>query len=170
MAPRRGTASWNPACEFLATRGFGVLAVNHRGSTGYGRRFAQALAGAWGEADVDDAISGAEHLAATGRIDRARVAIMGGSAGGYTVLRAMTSRPEAFTVGVSMYGISDLMHLVRDTHKFEARYLDRLVGPLPQAAQVYAERSPIATANRIIRPLALYQGASSRAVRGPRRT
>ena len=160
----QSTAGWNPACQFLATRGFGVLAVNHRGSTGYGRRFAQALAGAWGEADVDDAISGAEHLAATGRIDRARVAIMGGSAGGYTVLRAMTSRPEAFTVGVSMYGISDLMHLVRDTHKFEARYLDRLVGPLPQAAQVYAERSPIATADRIIRPLALYQGADDRAV------
>ncbi|MFI0610071.1 MAG: prolyl oligopeptidase family serine peptidase, partial [Anaerolineae bacterium] len=160
----QSTAGWNPACQFLATRGFGVLAVNHRGSTGYGRRFAQALAGAWGEADVDDAISGAEHLAATGRIDRARVAIMGGSAGGYTVLRAMTSRPEAFAVGVSMYGISDLMHLVRDTHKFEARYLDRLVGPLPQAAQVYAERSPIATADRIIRPLALYQGADDRAV------
>ena len=160
----QSTAGWNSACQFLATRGFGVLAVNHRGSTGYGRRFAQALAGAWGEADVDDAISGAEHLAATGRIDRARVAIMGGSAGGYTVLRAMTSRPEAFAVGVSMYGISDLMHLVRDTHKFEARYLDRLVGPLPQAAQVYAERSPIATADRIIRPLALYQGADDRAV------
>lgn len=160
----QSTAGWNPACQFLATRGFGVLAVNYRGSTGYGRGYAQSLAGAWGEADVDDAISGADYLGAAGRIDRSRVAIMGGSAGGYTVLRALTARPDAFAAGISMYGISDLMQLVQETHKFEARYLDRLVGPLPEAAALYEARSPLAQADRISRPLALYQGADDKAV------
>lgn len=160
----QSTAGWSPACQFLATRGYAVLALNHRGSTGYGRAYAQALAGAWGQADVEDAIAGVEHLAAAGRIDRSRTAIMGGSAGGYTVLRAMTTHPEAFAVGVSMYGISDLRQLVRETHKFEARYLDRLVGPLPEAAALYDGRSPLADAERISRPLALYQGADDQAV------
>jgi len=160
----QSTAGWSAPCQFLATRGYAVLALNHRGSTGYGRAFAQALAGAWGQADVEDAIAGADHLAAAGRIDRARTAIMGGSAGGYTVLRAMTAHPEAFTAGVCMYGISDLRQLVRETHKFEARYLDRLVGPLPEAAALYHSRSPLVDAERICRPLALYQGADDQAV------
>lgn len=160
----QSTAGWNPACQLLATNGYGVLALNYRGSHGFGRPFMQALHGCWGEADVADAASAAQQLAALGRADPARVAVMGGSAGGYTVLQALTKLPQQFAAGISMYGISDLLHLAQATHKFEAHYLDRLVGPLPQERGRYLARSPLARSEAIERPLALYQGADDRAV------
>lgn len=160
----QSSAAWNAGCQFLATRGYAVFALNYRGSSGFGRAFMQALHGAWGEGDVEDAASAVSHLATLGRADRRRVAIMGGSAGGYTVLRAMSSRPELFAAGISMYGISDLLHLAAETHKFEAHYLDRLIGPLPQERARYLDRSPLGQAAHIRRPLALFQGADDRAV------
>ena len=122
------------------------------------------LRGAWGLCDVEDSISAAQHLAEGGRIDRQRTAIMGGSAGGFTVLETLTKHPEAFQVGVSLYGVADQFQLAAETHKFESRYTDTLLGPLPEAAAVYRERSPINFADSICRPLALFQGDIDRVV------
>ena len=160
-------AGYNSSAQFFATRGYAVLLVNYRGSTGYGRAYMLRLRGNWGVCDVDDALTGKEHLAASGRVDTARTVIMGGSAGGFTVLQAMTAHPEAFAAGVCMYGVADQFHLAAETHKFEARYLDSLLGPLPQSASVYRERSPLRFAARIRRPLAVFQGSDDHVV--PRR-
>lgn len=157
-------AGWNLDAQFLATRGYGVLCVNYRGSTGYGRGYMLALRGQWGAGDVEDVASGARYLADLGEADRQRMAVMGGSAGGFTVLRTMIVHPELFCAGVCLYGVADPFHLVRATHKFESRYLDSLLGPLPQAAAVYQERSPRLHAERICRPLAIFQGAADRVV------
>jgi dipeptidyl aminopeptidase/acylaminoacyl peptidase len=151
-------AAWSPTAQFFATRGYAVLSVNYRGSTGYGRQYMLRLRGNWGVCDVEDCTSGARHLAEQGLIDPARTAIMGGSAGGFTVLHTMVTEPEAFTVGISMYGVANQFSLAADTHKFEARYLDTMLGPLPEAAAVYRERSPVYHAKRIKRPLAIFQG------------
>jgi dipeptidyl aminopeptidase/acylaminoacyl peptidase len=151
-------AGWRADAQFFATRGYAVLYVNYRGSTGYGRAYAQRLRNEWGVLDVEDAVSGARQLAAAGRVDPARRVIMGGSAGGYTVLQAMVNEPEAFTAGISLYGVANLFSLAADTHKFEARYLDSLVGPLPECAARYRERSPVNHASNIRRPLAVFQG------------
>ena len=151
-------ASWNATAQFFATRGYAVLSVNYRGSTGYGRPYMLRLRGNWGICDVEDSISGADYLAETGRIDRQRAAIMGGSAGGFTVLQTMVRHPDAFTVGISMYGVANQFSLAADTHKFEARYLDTMLGPLPEAAAVYRDRSPVFHAGNIHRPLAVFQG------------
>lgn len=151
-------AGWNPQGQFFATRGYAVLYVNYRGSTGYGRAYMLRLRGNWGICDVEDAVSGAAWLAEEGRIDSRRTALLGGSAGGFTVLQAMATRPEAFTAGVSLFGISNHFKLAEDTHKFEERYLDSMLGPLPEAAAVYRERSPVFHAHRIRRPLAIFQG------------
>jgi dipeptidyl aminopeptidase/acylaminoacyl peptidase len=157
-------AGWSPEAQFLATRGFAVLYVNYRGGTGYGREYMLKLRGAWGVCDVEDSISGARHLADAGRVDTAKLVIMGGSAGGFTVLQAMTRHPRAFAAGICLYGVADQFHLAAMTHKFESRYLDTLLGPLPQAAEVYRERSPVLHADRIERPLAIFQGADDRVV------
>ena len=157
-------AGWNPQAQFFATRGYAVLAVNYRGSTGYGRAYMLKLRGNWGVCDVEDAISGARHLADTGRVDTERTVIMGGSAGGFTVLQAMTQVPEAFAAGVCLYGVANQFHLAAETHKFEAHYLDSLLGPLPEASRVYRERSPLYYADRIKRPLAVFQGEIDRVV------
>jgi dienelactone hydrolase len=114
--------------------------------------------------DVEDAVSGVRYLAETGRADGTRAVIMGGSAGGYTVLQAMIEEPDVFCAGIDMYGVSDLFHLASDTHKFEARYLDTLIGPLPEAAPLYRERSPVNHAELIRRPLAVFQGDQDQAV------
>ena len=158
------TAGYHGSTQFLATLGYAVLEVNYRGSTGYGRDYRQALAGNWGVLDVEDAVSGAAHLGQSGRVDRERIAIMGGSAGGYTVLRALTEHPGAFKAAVCLYGVSDLFGLAQDTHKLEAHYLDSLVGPLPQASPLYRERSPLFSADRIADPIALFQGDEDLAV------
>lgn len=154
----QASATWSPQTQFLATRGYAVLAVNYRGSTGYGRAYMLALRGQWGVADVDDCVSGARSLAASGRVDGSRMAIMGGSAGGYTVLQTMINHPEVFAAGVSMFGVANQFTLVAETHKFEERYTDSLIGALPQAASVYRERSPQYRAAEIRRPMAIFQG------------
>lgn len=157
-------ASWSPVHQFLATRGFAVLAPNYRGSTGYGREYMQALRGNWGVTDVDDCVTGALELAREGRVDGARMAIMGGSAGGFTVLQTMIERPEVFAAGVSLYGVSNQFSLCADTHKFEERYTDSLIGQLPEAAARYRERSPEFRAREIRRPLAIFQGEDDEVV------
>ena len=157
-------AGWRPQVQFLASRGYAVLAVNYRGSSGAGREAMLALRGQWGVADVEDCRSGAEAMAARGLADGERLAILGGSAGGYTVLRSLQVHPGFYRAGVCFYGISNLFTLASDTHKFEARYLDSLVGPLPQARARYRERSPIFHAGDIVDPIALFQGSEDRVV------
>ncbi len=157
-------AGWRPQIQFLASRGYAVLAVNYRGSSGAGREAMLALRGQWGAADVEDCRSGAEAMAARGLADGDRLAILGGSAGGYTVLRSLQVHPGFYRAGVCYYGISNLFTLASDTHKFEARYLDSLVGALPEAAARYRERSPIFHAGDIVDPIALFQGDEDRVV------
>ena len=153
----------NPATQFWTSRGFAVLDVDYRGSTGYGRAYRERLYGEWGVADVEDCVAGALHLADTGRADRARLAIRGGSAGGYTTLAALTFH-DVFRAGASYYGISDLEVLAADTHKFEARYLDRLVGAWPAERDVYRARSPLHHASRLGCPIIFFQGLDDRVV------
>ena len=126
--------------QFWTSRGFLVLDVNHGGGTAYGRAYRERLTGQWGVVDIDDVVSGVRSLADAGRIDPDRVAIRGGSAGGYTVLRALTTS-TVFAAGTSYFGISDLAVLLVDDHKFESRYTTTLVGPWPEAESVYRERS-----------------------------
>ncbi|HCV00265.1 MAG TPA: hypothetical protein DGL25_03600, partial [Dehalococcoidia bacterium] len=157
-------AGWRPQIQFLASRGYAVLAVNYRGSTGAERETMVALRGEWGVADVEDCRSGADAMASRGLADAARIAILGGSAGGYTVLRSLQVHPGYYRAGICFYGISNLFTLASDTHKFEARYLDSLVGALPEAADRYRERSPIFHAGDIVDPVALFQGTEDRVV------
>jgi dipeptidyl aminopeptidase/acylaminoacyl peptidase len=144
--------------QYWTSRGFCVADVDYRGSTGYGRRYREALKGRWGIVDLDDVVACARHLADAGRVDPARMAISGGSAGGFTTLAALTMRPGVFTAGASHYGVADLGALARETHKFESRYLDGLVAPWPEGAAVYAERSPINHVDALDTPLAVFQG------------
>ncbi len=145
------------AIQFWTTRGFAVLDVNYRGSTGYGRAYRDRLKGAWGIADVADCVNGARYLVAQGLSDGGRLAIAGGSAGGYTVLCALTFY-DTFNAGASYYGISDLEALARDTHKFESRYLDSLIGKYPEERDIYVERSPIHHVDQLACALVLFQG------------
>ena len=150
--------------QYFATRGYAVLSVNHRGSTGYGRVYRTSLQGNWGVYDVEDAVGGARHLVAADLADAGKLAIMGSSAGGYTVLRTLTVHPGFFRAAVCRYGISDLSALARETHKFELRYLDSLLGSLPEASEIYRERSPLFSADRICDPVALFCGADDEVV------
>ena len=156
--------SFSPANQFFATRGYAVLEVNYRGSTGYGKAYRQSLNGKWGIYDAEDAMSGAQHLADCGLAHPERLVIMGGSAGGYTVLRALTTRPGFFKAGICLYGISNLFTLDAETHKFESHYLESLLGPLPESSAVYRERSPIFAAEKIRDPLAIFQGEDDKVV------
>jgi dipeptidyl aminopeptidase/acylaminoacyl peptidase len=149
--------------QFWTSRGVAVLDVNYGGSTGYGREYRLRLNGTWGITDVDDCANGALHLAAAGLVDGARCVITGGSAGGYTTLAALTFR-DAFKAGASHYGVSDLGALVRDTHKFEARYLDNLVGPYPERADLYHARSPINFTAQLSCPVIFFQGLEDKVV------
>ncbi len=160
----QATRTFNLRAQYFATRGVAVLEVNHRGSSGYGRAYREALAGRWGVLDVADAVAGRRWLEAEGIADPARVAIIGGSAGGYTVLRTLTEHPGLFAAGLSLYGIGNLLTFAARTHKFESRYLDRLIGPLPQAAARYRERSPLFSADTIEDPVAIFQGSEDRVV------
>ncbi len=157
-------AGYSAQTLFFTTRGYGVLLVNHRGSTGYGRKYMLKQRGRWGLVDVEDSVSGAKYLAEQGKVDGQRTVIMGGSAGGYTVLQTMVDAPEAFTAGICLYGIANQFTLVADTHKFEERYSDMLLGPLPEAAELYRLRSPQFHAARIKRPLAIFQGDKDKVV------
>jgi dipeptidyl aminopeptidase/acylaminoacyl peptidase len=149
--------------QYWTSRGFAVVSVNYAGSTGYGRAYRERLNGQWGIADVDDCLAAARYLIEQDKADRERVAISGGSAGGYTVLCALTFH-DLFTAGASYYGISDLEALARDTHKFESRYLDRLIGPYPQCRERYRQRSPIHFAERLSCPVIFFQGLEDRVV------
>jgi len=145
------------ATLYWTSRGFAVLDVNYGGSTGYGRAYRERLRGQWGVVDVDDCVNGARWLAEQGLVDAGRLAIRGGSAGGYTTLCALTFR-DTFHAGASHYGVSDLEALAKETHKFEARYLDSLVGPYPKRRDLYVERSPIHHAQRLSCPVIFFQG------------
>jgi len=149
--------------QYWTSRGISVVDVNYGGSSGYGREYRKRLEGNWGVVDVDDCVNAARYLAGRGDVDGKRLAITGGSAGGYTTLCALTFR-NLFHAGASYFGISDLEALVRDTHKFESRYNDRLVGPYPECANVYRERSPINYVTRVSCPIILFQGLEDKVV------
>ncbi len=149
--------------QYWTSRGVAVLDVDYGGSTGYGRAYRARLDGQWGIVDVDDCVDGARYLAGRGEVDGGRLAIDGGSAGGYTTLCALVFRDD-FKAGASYYGVSDLEALARDTHKFEARYLDRMVGPYPARRDLYVERSPIHHVDRLSAPAVFLQGAEDKVV------
>ena len=149
--------------QYWTSRGFAVLDVNYGGSTGYGREYRERLRGLWGIVDVDDCANAALFMVNQGEVDGCRLAIQGGSAGGYTTLAALTFR-DVFQAGASHYGVSDLEALAKETHKFESRYLDGLVGPYPQQSDLYLERSPIRFIHRLSCPLILFQGLEDQIV------
>jgi dipeptidyl aminopeptidase/acylaminoacyl peptidase len=157
------TNSFSLGIQWWTTRGFGVVDVNYGGSTGFGRAYRERLYGQWGVVDVEDCAAAAKHLAGDGLIDGARLVIRGGSAGGFTTLAALTSL-DLFKAGASFYGVGDLMLLAKDTHKFESRYLDRLIGPLPQAQALYGERSPVNHVGRLACPVIFFQGEDDKTV------
>jgi dipeptidyl aminopeptidase/acylaminoacyl peptidase len=156
-------AGFSLSIQWWTTRGFAVVDVNYRGSTGFGRRYRRKLDGNWGVTDVEDCVAAVAYLVAEGRVDPERVAIRGGSAGGFTALAALTAS-VVFKAGASLYGIGDLMLLAKETHKFESRYMDRLVGPLPEAAATYAERSPIQHLERMTAGAIFFQGLDDKVV------
>ena len=156
-------AGFSPRVQWWTSRGFAVLDVNYGGSTGFGRLYRQRLNGQWGVVDVADCAAAASHLADTGGADPARMAIRGGSAGGYTTLAALAGT-DVFRAGASHYGVADLLLLAADTHKFESRYLDSLIGPLPEAEAVYRDRSPLNHADRMSCPVIFFQGLDDRVV------
>ena len=153
----------NLTIQFWTSRGFAVLDVNYRGSTGYGRAYRKMLDGEWGVADVEDCVAGALALAERGTVDRKRMVIRGSSAGGFTVLCALTFH-DTFAAGASYYGVADLEALATDTHKFESRYLDTLVGPYPARRDIYRARSPLYAADRLSCPVIFFQGEEDRVV------
>lgn len=157
-------AGLRPRVQFYTSRGFAVLDVNYAGSTGYGRAYRERLDGQWGIADVEDCAAGARHLASAGLADASRIAIAGGSAGGYTTLMALATT-KAFAAGCSHYGISDLALLLAHTHKFESGYLHRLMGTTPKKwTDVFAARSPINLIEGITAPVILFQGLEDKVV------
>ncbi|MBZ0278212.1 MAG: prolyl oligopeptidase family serine peptidase, partial [Anaerolineae bacterium] len=157
-------AGYSPLAQFFATRGYAVLMVNYRGSTGYGKAYMNKLRGSWGTYDVEDCASGASYLAQEGSADPSRFVIMGGSAGGFTVLQSLVDKPGFYKAGICAFGVSNQFALATDTHKFEERYLDSILGPLPEAAVLYRERSPIFHASKIVDPIAVFQGEEDQVV------
>ncbi len=151
------------AKQFWTSRGVAIVDVNYRGSTGYGREFRQQLNGQWGVADLEDAVAATSYLVSEGKADPERLLIRGGSAGGYTTLSALAFT-DVFAAGANYYGVSDLTALAEHTHKFESRYLDSMVGPYPEAADVYAARSPINALQSFDAPLITFQGLEDRVV------
>ncbi len=154
----QATPAYSPSVQYWTSRGFAVVDVNYGGSSGFGRAYRRQLEGNWGVVDVADVIAAAQYLGRTGRADPLRTAIRGGSAGGYTVLLALCTS-DVFRAGADYYGISDMTALARDTHKFESRYLDSLIGPLPQAQAIYDSRSPLQHLDGFNVPLLVLQGA-----------
>ena len=157
------SSSFSLRIQFWTSRGFAVLDVNYGGSTGYGREYRLRLDGQWGIVDVDDCTNGAKYLVNLGLADPQKLAIAGGSAGGFTTLAALTFR-DTFQAGASYYGVSDLEALARDTHKFEARYLDRLIGTYPDQQEIYIERSPINFTAQLNCPVIFFQGLEDKVV------
>ncbi len=157
------TAQLNLEIQFWTSRGFGFVDVNYGGSTGYGRPYRERLKGKWGLVDTEDCINAARYLAQQGEVDGDRLAIRGGSAGGYTTLCALVFHDD-FAAGASYYGVADCEALAQDTHKFESRYLDSLIGPYPAAKDVYRKRSPIHYADELSCPVILFQGLEDKVV------
>jgi dipeptidyl aminopeptidase/acylaminoacyl peptidase len=151
------------AYQFWTSRGFAILDVNYSGSAGYGRAYRDRLKGRWGVVDVQDCVAGALAMGARRLADPNRLIIRGGSAGGFTTLAALTTA-DVFAAGISQYGIADLETLARDSHKFEERYLDSLVGPYPEDRASYIERSPIHHLDQLSAPILLLQGTEDRVV------
>jgi dipeptidyl aminopeptidase/acylaminoacyl peptidase len=149
--------------QLFTSRGIAVVDLNYGGSTGYGREYRDRLRGRWGEVDVEDAAAAVRYLASRGDVDPACVQISGGSAGGYTTLLALAVRDE-FASGASYFGVADLVTFHDETHKFESHYDEYLVGPWPQAIDLYRERSPITHADSISNPLLLLQGLDDKVV------
>lgn len=147
----------NLVCAYFTSRGIGVIEVNYGGSSGFGREYRNRLRGQWGIVDVEDVVAAVRGLAESGLADPARLAIQGGSAGGWTVLAALTTS-DVFACGVSYYGVAELVRFVAETHDFESRYLDGLVGPLPEAADLYARRAPVNNVDGLSCPVLLLQG------------
>ncbi|WP_317134494.1 S9 family peptidase [Leptolyngbya sp. 7M] len=157
------SANFNPSIQYWTSRGIAVLDVNYGGSTGYGRAYRERLKKQWGIVDIDDCVNGAKYLVEQGLVDSNRLCIDGGSAGGYTTLAALTFR-DVFRAGASYYGVSDLEALARDTHKFESRYLDGLIGQYPEELPIYQQRSPIHHADQLNCPLIFFQGDEDKIV------
>jgi dipeptidyl aminopeptidase/acylaminoacyl peptidase len=149
--------------QFWTTRGWAVADVNYGGSTGFGRPYRELLYREWGVVDLEDCIAAARHLAEAGEVDGTRLSIAGGSAGGYTTLLAL-GVSDVFAAGVSFFGVADLVTFAETTHKFESRYMDWLLGPLPEALDVYRERSPVRYADHIKAPLLVAQGLDDKVV------
>jgi dipeptidyl aminopeptidase/acylaminoacyl peptidase len=158
------SAAFDLRAQFWTSRGFAVVDVNYGGSSGFGRPYRQRLNGSWGIVDVEDCVNAARHLVRRGKADPDRLIIRGGSAGGYTTLAALAFHPDVFKAGASYYGVSDVEVLAQDTHKFESRYLDTLIGPYPAAADVYRARSPIHFVDQLSCALILFQGLEDRIV------
>ena len=150
--------------QYFATRGYAVLDVDYRGSTGYGREYREALLGKWGIYDVEDALAAGTYLVEAGLADPDRLGIMGSSAGGFTVLQVLTGHPGFFRAGACFYGISNLFTMASNTHKFEAHYLDSLLGPLPVARDLYRDRSPIFAVDKLTDPIAIFHGTDDKVV------
>ena len=153
----------NLSVQYWTTRGFAVVHVNYGGSSGFGRAYRDRLRGQWGVVDLQDAVAAVDHLEATGRIDGKRVAIRGGSAGGYTVLAGLAFT-RRFAAGINYFGISDLETLAAGTHKFESRYTDTLIAPLPAGREIYRARSPIHHLDGFDAALITFQGDEDKAV------
>ena len=151
------STSFSLDIQFWTSRGFAVTDVNYRGSTGYGRAYRDALKGRWGVVDTEDCINAARHLIDEGLADGRRAVIKGGSAGGYTTLCALVFH-DFFAAGASYYGVADAETLATDTHKFESRYLDGLIGPYPEARDLYRQRSPIDYVDQLSCPVIIFQG------------
>ena len=158
------TVRFDVAIQYWTTRGFAVADVNYGGSSGYGRPYRERLNGQWGIVDVEDAVNAARYLVAEGKADPERLIIRGGSAGGYTALATLVFHPGVFKAAASYYGVSDVEVLAQDTHKFESRYLDTLIGPYPEARDLYRARSPIHFVDRLSCALILLQGLEDKVV------
>jgi dipeptidyl aminopeptidase/acylaminoacyl peptidase len=156
--------TFTPSYLFWTQRGIGVVDVNYRGSSGFGRAYRRLLDGRWGEIDWQDCVAAARYLAEQGEADPERTWVEGGSAGGYVVFCSLTFEPESFAAGVALFGVADVEALALETHKFESRYLDSLLGPYPERADLYRARSPIHFAEKLERPLLVLQGLDDKVV------
>lgn len=161
---RQKWAEFQPRTQYFTSRGYAVLVVNYRGSTGYGRTYREALYGNWGVVDVEDCLSGARYTAEQDWVDPNRMALLGSSAGGFTVLQTLVKHPGVFRAGVSMYGIANHISLLEDPPKFERFYSHKLLGPYPEAEKLYRARSPLFHADRIRDPVAIFQGGKDHVV------
>ncbi len=158
------SAEYDPDVQFYTTRGYSVLALNYRGSSGYGREYRSQLKGQWGVIDVADVKDAADYLITEGMADKKKIFLDGGSAGGFTLLLSLIRYPGFFRGGICRFGVSDLLMLTRDTHRFESHYLDSLIGELPECRELYVSRSPISHMEKLSDPIALFQGTADRVV------